>query len=68
MKNWRAFWAAFAIWAFLGWCYVCARIIYGVDPFDEFISGIPVSFYLLGIGWYVIGLIATWRALCCESP
>lgn len=70
MRSWRALWASLAIWAFLGWCYVILRILLnGSDAWwtEEFIMGIPVSFYMIGIGWYIIGFIATWRALCGES-
>lgn len=71
MRSWRALWASLAIWAFLGWTYVILRILLnGSDAWwtEEFIMGIPISFYMIGIGAYVIGFIATWRALCGESP
>lgn len=63
MKQWRALWAAMALWAFLGWMYIIMRILGGIDPLDEFIAGIPVTFWVLGIGAYVLGFVATWRAL-----
>jgi len=70
MRSWRALWAAMAIWAFLGWTYVVARLLFfpEISWDEEFIMGIPFTFWMLGIGWYVIGFIATWRALCGESP
>jgi len=69
MKQWRALWAAMALWAFLGWMYVISRILLypEIGLGEDFIGGIPVSFWMLGVGWYVIGFIATWRALCGES-
>lgn len=70
MRSWRALWASMAIWAFLGWMYVISRILLypEIGLGEDFIMGIPISFWMLGIGWYVIGFIATWRALCGESP
>jgi len=71
MKQWRALWAAMALWAFFGWIYVVLRILLnGSDAWwtEEFIMGIPISFYMIGIGAYVIGFIATWRALVNGTP
>lgn len=65
MRSWRALWAAMAIWAFIGWMYVVVRLLmYPEIAFNEpFIEGIPVAFWMMGIGTYIIGFIATWRAL-----
>ena len=70
MRRWRSLWAALAIWAFFGWVYVITRLLmYPEIAFNEpFIEGLPFSFWVMGVGWYVIGFIATWRALCGESP
>lgn len=58
-----------AIWAFFGWMYVISRLLLfpEIDFTEPFIFGIPIEFWMLGIGWYVIGFIATWRALV-DSP
>jgi len=64
MRSWRALWAAFAIWAFLGWAYVCARLLNPAIGFEEpFIEGIPVAFWMMAIGAFLLGFVATWRAL-----
>jgi len=66
MKNWRAIWAALALWAFFGWMYVILRILCnGNDAWwtEEFIAGIPISFWMIGIGFFILGFIATVGAL-----
>lgn len=36
-------------YSLLVWAYVSVRIISGINPFDEFWTGIPVSFAVLGL-------------------
>lgn len=63
MKNWRAIWAAMALWAFFGWCYIIARILTGIDPRNLFIDEIPIMFGVIGIGFFILGFIGTVGAL-----
>jgi len=65
MKAWRALWAAMALWAFFGWMYVITRLLmYPEISFgEEFIGGIPVSFWMIGIGFFILGFIGTVGAL-----
>jgi len=65
MKQWRALWAAMALWAFFGWIYVITRLLmYPEISFNEpFIEGIPIAFWMIGIGAFLLGFVATWRAL-----
>lgn len=65
MKNWKAWWAAMALWAFFGWVYVIVRLLmYPEIAFNEpFIYGIPISFWMMGIGFFIIGFFATVGAL-----
>jgi len=65
MKGWRAVWTALALWAFFGWLYVVVRIIWFTNAaFSEpFIDGIPISFWMLGIGFFILGFIGTVGAL-----
>jgi hypothetical protein len=66
MPRWTAFWMALALWSFLAWLYVILRILLnGSDAWwtEEFISGIPISFWMLGIGAFILGFVATINAL-----
>lgn len=65
MKRWKAIWIALAMWAFFGWIYVITRLLmYPEIAFDEpFIEGIPISFWAMGIGFFILGFIATVGAL-----
>ena len=68
MRHWRALWAALAISAFFGWIYVITRLLmYPDTAFSEpFIDGIPVSFWAMGIGFFVLGFLGTVGALWDE--
>jgi len=65
MKGWRALWSALAIWAFFGWMYVITRLLMYPEIFadEPFIEGIPISFWMIGIGFFILGFIATVGAL-----
>ncbi len=44
-----------SLYNLLIWGYIVARIILNdVNPFDPFIDGIPISFYVLGIVSFVL--------------
>ena len=66
MSRGRAIAAGLAIWCFAGWLYVILRILLnGSDAWwtEEFIMGIPVSFWMIGIGFFVLGFLGTIVAL-----
>jgi len=65
MKGWRAVWVALALWAFFGWIYVITRLLmFPQIAFNEdFIAGIPISFWMIGIGFFILGFIGTVGAL-----
>jgi hypothetical protein len=65
MTTWKAWWAAMAIWCLFGWTYVCVRIIaYPNAAFSEpFIDGIPISFWMLGTVFFILGFAGTVGAL-----
>jgi len=65
MRFWKAVWAALALWAFFGWIYVITRLLMYPDiAFNEpFIEGIPISFWMIGIGFFILGFICTVGAL-----
>jgi len=57
-----------ALWAFFGWLYVITRLLMFPEiAFNEpFIEGLPISFWMIGIVFFILGWIGTWRALCGE--
>jgi len=65
MKLWRAIWAALALWAFFGWMYVITRLLMfpEIDLNEPFIFGIPIEFWMIGIGFFILGFIGTVGAL-----
>lgn len=66
MSRGRAIAAALGIWCAFGWLYVITRILAnGSDAWwtEEFIYGIPISFWMLGIGFFILGFIGTAVAL-----
>lgn len=54
----RALLLATCIYSFLMWIYTIARIIVSnIDPWELFISYIPIPFYIVGIISFVVSFI-----------
>lgn len=69
MSTWRSWWTALALWAFFGWAYVVARLLmYPEIAFNEpFIDGLPFTFWMMGIGFFILGFLGTVMALRTHS-
>lgn len=62
--------SALVVWLYslLIWAYVCARIIFSrVNMSSDFIDGISISFWHLGILVFVISAISLWVFLILKD-
>jgi hypothetical protein len=62
--------SALVVWLYslLIWVYICARIIVSrVNMSSEFIDGIGISFWHLGILVFVISAISLWAFLILKE-